>query len=74
MTGRAGQPHDPGFSGWAVPDVVGSVIGILLLAVGFNCLSLLGVPFSLQPVFNGGVLLVAVLVARAEARKVRVGT
>jgi ribose transport system permease protein len=55
-------------------NVVGSVIGILLLAVGFNGLSLLGVPFWLQPVFNGGVLLVAVLVARAEARKVRVGT
>jgi ribose/xylose/arabinose/galactoside ABC-type transport system permease subunit len=36
-------------------------------------LSLLGVPFWVQPVFNGGVPLVAVLVARAEARKVRVG-
>jgi ribose transport system permease protein len=54
-------------------NVVGSVVGILLLAVGFNGLSLLGVPFWVQPVFNGGVLLVAVLVARAEARKVRVG-
>lgn len=54
-------------------NVIGSVVGILLLSVGFNGLSLLGVPFWLQPVFNGGVLLVAVLVARAEARTVRVG-
>lgn len=54
-------------------NVVGSVVGILLLAVGFNGLSLLGVPFWVQPIFNGGVLLVAVMVARAEARRVKVG-
>lgn len=54
-------------------NVVGSVVGILLLAVGFNGLSLLGVPFWAQPIFNGGVLLVAVMVARAEARRVKVG-
>lgn len=54
-------------------NVIGSVVGILLLAVGFNGLSLLGVPFWVQPIFNGGVLLVAVTVARAEARKVKVG-
>jgi len=34
---------------------------------------LLGVPFWVQPIFNGGVLLLAVTVARAEARKVKVG-
>lgn len=55
-------------------NVVGSVVGILLLAVGFNGLSLLGVPFWAQPIFNGGVLLVAVMVARAEARRVKVGS
>ncbi len=55
-------------------NVVGSVVGILLLAIGFNGLSLLGVPFWVQPVFNGGVLIVAVLAARAETRKVRVGS
>lgn len=54
-------------------NVVGSVVGILLLAVGFNGLSLLGVPFWVQPIFNGGVLLLAVIIARAEARKVKVG-
>lgn len=54
-------------------NVVGSVVGILLLAVGFNGLSLLGVPFWVQPIFNGGVLLLSVFVARSEARKVKVG-
>lgn len=55
-------------------NILGSVVGILVLAVGFNGLSLLGVPFWVQPVFNGSVLLIAVLAARAETRKVRVGT
>jgi ribose/xylose/arabinose/galactoside ABC-type transport system permease subunit len=54
-------------------NVVGSVVGLLLLAVGFNGLSLLGVPFWVQPIFNGGVLLLAVMLARSEARKVKVG-
>lgn len=52
-------------------NVVGSVVAILLLAVGFNGLSLLGVPFWTQPIFNGGVLIVALMLARAEARRVR---
>jgi ribose transport system permease protein len=54
-------------------NIVGSVVAILLLAVGFNGLSLLGVPFWAQPLFDGGVLLMAVLVAKAEARQVTVG-
>lgn len=54
-------------------NVPGTIIAILVLAVGFNGLSLLGVPFWVQPLFNGGVLLVAVLAARAEARQVKVG-
>lgn len=53
-------------------NVVGTVVAILVLAVGFNGLSLLGVPFWVQPLFNGAVLLIAVLVARSEARHVRV--
>ena len=55
-------------------NVVGSVVGIILLAIGFNGLSLWGVAFWVQPVFDGGVLLVAVLAANAETRKVRVGS
>jgi len=54
-------------------NVVGSVVGILLLATGFDGLSLWGVPYWVQPVFNGAVLLVAVMIARAETRQVRVG-
>jgi ribose transport system permease protein len=49
-------------------NVPGTIIAILLLAVGFNGLSLLGVPFWVQPLFNGAVLLVAVMLARAESR------
>jgi ribose transport system permease protein len=51
-------------------NVVGTVVGLLLLGIGFNGLSLYGVPFWVQPVFNGGVLLIAVLVARSERRHV----
>jgi ribose transport system permease protein len=55
-------------------NVVGSIVGIVLLAIGFNGLSLWGVAFWVQPVFDGAVLLVAVLAANAETRKVRVGS
>lgn len=60
--------HKPGYY-----NVPGTLIAILLLGVGFSGLSILGVPFWVQPLFNGAVLLAAVLTARAEARKVRVG-
>jgi len=60
--------HRPGYY-----NVPGTLIAILLLGVGFNGLSILGVPFWVQPLFNGAVLLLAVLTARAEARKVKVG-
>ena len=46
--------------------MIGTIVAILLLAVGFNGLTLLGVPFRGQPLFNGAVLLVAALAARAE--------
>jgi ribose transport system permease protein len=54
-------------------NVIGSLVAIVLLAVGFNGLSLLGVPFWVQPIFDGAVLLLAVLVARQETRQVRTG-
>lgn len=54
-------------------NVIGAFVAIVLLAVGFNGLSLLGVPFWVQPIFNGSVLLVSVLVARQETRQVRTG-
>jgi ribose transport system permease protein len=52
-------------------NVPGIVIAILLLAVGFNGLNLLGAPFWAQPIFNGAVLIVAVVTARAEGRHLR---
>lgn len=54
-------------------NVVGTFVAIVVLAIGFNGLSLLGVPFWVQPIFNGGVLLIAVLVASQEVRQVRSG-
>ncbi|MFJ2631145.1 ABC transporter permease [Streptomyces sp. NPDC087422] len=56
--------YRPGFY-----NVPGVIVAILLLAVGFNGLSLLGVPFWVQPLFNGLALLVAVLAARFVARR-----
>lgn len=49
-------------------NVWGTIIAILLLAAGFNGLGLVGVPLWVEPIFDGTVLLVAVLFARAEAR------
>jgi ribose transport system permease protein len=51
-------------------NVVGTIVGLLLVGFGFDGLTLWGVPFWVQPVFNGAVLLLAVLAARAENRTV----
>ena len=55
-------------------NVWGMIIAILLLAAGFSGLSLKGVPLWVEPVFDGAVLLIAVLSARAEARNLGRGT
>jgi ribose transport system permease protein len=52
-------------------NVPGIIIAILLLAVGFNGMNLLGAPFWAQPIFNGTVLIVAVVTARAESRHIK---
>ena len=52
-------------------NIPGAVIAILLMAVGFNGLNLLGAPFWVQPIFNGTVLVVAVICARAESRQTK---
>lgn len=49
-------------------NVWGTIIAILLLAAGFTGLGLQGVPLWVEPIFDGTVLLVAVLVTRREAR------
>ena len=51
-------------------NIPGAVIAIVLLAVGFNGLNLLGVPYWLQPIFNGVVLILAVITAAAEGRQI----
>lgn len=40
--------------------IVGTLIGVLVLAVGFNGLSIFGAPTYFQPIFKGGVLVAAV--------------
>ncbi|MAY63907.1 MAG: ABC transporter permease [Rhizobiales bacterium] len=40
--------------------IVGTLIGVLILAVGFNGLALLGAPTHFQPIFKGGILILAV--------------
>jgi ribose transport system permease protein len=55
-------------------NVIGSMVGILLLAFGFDGLTLWNTPSWVQPIFNGGVLIIAVLTARTEARRLKVGS
>jgi ribose transport system permease protein len=40
--------------------ILGTLIGVLILAVGFNGLSIFGAPTYFQPIFKGGVLVLAV--------------
>jgi ribose transport system permease protein len=49
-------------------NVWGTIVAILLLAAGFTGLGLMGVPSWIEPIFDGVVLLVAVLFARSDAR------
>lgn len=50
-------------------NVVGTVIGILLLAAGVAGLEQLGAQFYVVPLFNGAILLVAVTISRLLARE-----
>lgn len=40
--------------------IAGTLIGVLILAVGFNGLSIFGAPTHYQPIFKGGILILAV--------------
>jgi ribose transport system permease protein len=40
--------------------IVGTFIGVLILAVGFNGLAILGAPANFQPIYKGGILILAV--------------
>jgi ribose transport system permease protein len=50
-------------------NVVGNVVGVLLLAVGVSGLQQLGAEYYVVPLFNGGVLLVAVIISRLVAKE-----
>lgn len=50
-------------------NVVGNVVGVLLLAVGVSGLQQLGAEYWVVPLFNGGVLLVAVVISRIVAKE-----
>lgn len=40
--------------------IFGTLVGVLILAVGFNGLSIFGAPTYFQPIFKGGILVLAV--------------
>lgn len=49
-------------------NVIGTVLSVLLLAIGYNGLSQLGAPQWVSPVFDGCVLIVAVALTRGKVR------
>lgn len=50
-------------------DILGTVLGVLLLAVMLNCMVLLSVPSWLQDVFQGVIIIVAVIYDKAAKAK-----
>jgi ribose transport system permease protein len=44
----------------------GTILAVLLIGVGVTGLNLMGVPFWVEPMFNGGALLVAIAFSRAS--------
>jgi ribose transport system ATP-binding protein len=48
--------------------IVGTFVGVLILAVGFNGLAILGAPTHFQPIFKGGILILAVGVSALARR------
>jgi ribose transport system permease protein len=54
-------------------NVWGTILGVILLAVGITGLRLMGVPQYAQDLFNGAALIVAVGLAAVGARRARAG-
>lgn len=48
--------------------IAGTLIGVLILAVGFNGLAILGAPTHFQPIFKGGILILAVGISTLARR------
>ncbi len=49
-------------------NVWGTILSIILLAIGFSGMSLLGVPFWVQPIFDGFALIIGVLLSKWSAK------
>jgi len=49
--------------------IIGSFIGVLFVAIGFNGLSILGAPTHVQFFFQGGVLIIATALSTATAKR-----
>jgi ribose transport system permease protein len=52
-------------------NIAGTVVGVVVLALGVNGLALMGAPFWVSPIFNGAALLIAVSVAAVAERRRR---
>jgi ribose transport system permease protein len=50
-------------------NTFGTVIAVVTIAVGVAGLELVGVPFYIEPIFNGGMLILAVLATRFLRRE-----
>ena len=48
-------------------NVVGLLVAIMIIAVGINGLELLGAPFWIQDIFEGGALIGAVAISRLRS-------
>jgi ribose transport system permease protein len=48
--------------------IVGTLVGVLLVNIGFNGLSLLGTPTYFQYIFQGGILVIAVALSTIARR------
>ena len=53
--------------------IVGTFVGVLIISVGFNGLSIFGAPSWAQDVFNGGILIVAVGLSTLSRRYAKAG-
>ncbi|OZE37585.1 hypothetical protein CH259_12115 [Rhodococcus sp. 05-2254-4] len=52
-------------------NVAGTMLAVVLLAVGFSGLSLLGAPFWFQPVFQGAALVIGVVLSQSISKSGR---
>lgn len=53
--------------------IVGTFVGVLIIAVGFNGLSIFGAPSWAQQIFNGAILIIAVGLSTLSRRYARAG-